>query len=168
VRYRDGILKALSPSQVGTILQYTRAGKITARRWRIWLLSRSISIFRCHRVHAGLEADIPLERQDAFVLVGGASKRHITGLTETAGPLVLAVAARRETVGVRAPLDAPRRSIPPQNLFALDTGCCSGGVLSALALPSFRLYQVKGWRRRKRSRRWILSLSEFTKAGEFE
>ena len=147
VRFRAGILKEIARSQIGTIEQYKKAGKdYQAAVDFMETLPFYLDLPSAIVVHAGLQYGIPLERQKPVVLVGGMSMRHITGLNKKTGmPIWWDSYPKDAKPVIFGHLSIPG-GIPQQgNLFPIDTGCCRGGKLTAVVLPSFRVYQVPGY-----------------------
>ncbi len=141
VRFRNGILPALSRSQVGAREQFWQRGDYDAAVDYMESLPFYIDRPDAVMVHAGMQYGIPMDKQDPRVLVGGMSQKHICGIDprtqlpywcarypKTAKPILFG------HLTVKVPTQ--------ENLFSLDTGCCHGGTLTALTLPDFRLYQV--------------------------
>ena len=96
-------------------------------------------------VHAGMLYGIPLEEQDEKILTGAGFKRENQAIANglfywctlyppDAKPVIFG------HLGIgKAPWDLPVR----KNLWPLDAGCVSGGYLTAVVLPEFKIYQVK-------------------------
>lgn len=152
VRFRQGILKALSPSQMQARAQFERLGKdcYNAAVDFMETLPFYLDLPSATIVHAGLEYGIPMTEQDRIVLVGGMSKRHICGINpQTDLPFWCARYPRNAKPVIFGHLSI-KGNIPRNgNLFPLDTGCCAGGKLTAVTLPDFRIYQVPGWKGRE-------------------
>lgn len=112
-------------------------------------------------VHGGFEDGVPLEKQREDVLSATTSgSKHLAGLYgERYWPDVNSghkpIVFGHHIVG-----EAPQRL--GRNAFALDTGACHGGWLSALILPGFTTHRVKAardyWRAAKR--RWEVPVLE--------
>lgn len=150
VRYRAGILKKLSPSQVQARqqwldreLDYHRAVDFMET------LPFYLELPEITLVHAGVEYGIPMEDQDRIVLIGGQSKRHLCGIdTDTGLPYWCAKYPASAKPIAFGHLHIDPAVVKQDNLFPLDTGCCHGGELTALTLPDFRRYSVPGWQPR--------------------
>ncbi len=112
-------------------------------------------------VHGGFEDGVPLAEQREDVLSATTSgSKHLAGLYgERYWPDVYSgdkpIAFGHHIVG-----EAPQRRGP--SAFALDTGACHGGWLSALVVPGFTTHRVKAsrdyWREAKR--RWEIPVLE--------
>lgn len=97
-------------------------------------------------VHAGLIGGVPLELQNEKILAGVGFKRinafdSRTGLChwcETYPPDAKPVIFGHISFE-KASLHLPER----RNLWPIDTGCVSGGYLTAVTLPDFRVYQAR-------------------------
>ncbi len=151
VRYRHGVLKRLSKSQAATKHQYEIMGidYETAVDY-MESLPFYLDLPEAIIVHAGLEYGIPLEKQHPIVLVGGMSKRHITGINpQTQSPYWCANYPEDAKPVIFGHLSLLGRIPIRNNLFPIDTGCCHGNKLTAVVLPSFRIYQVAGYQRRQ-------------------
>ena len=149
VRFRQGILRKLSPSQIGAREQFLQTGKdYDAAIDFMEQLPFYLELPEAILVHAGLEYGIPMQEQDRIVLVGGMSKRHICGIDEgTNLPYWCAQYPKTAKPVLFGHLSIPGGIPRQENLFPLDTGCCRGEFLTALTLPDFRIYQVPGWKR---------------------
>ncbi|MGB7958230.1 MAG: metallophosphoesterase [Minisyncoccia bacterium] len=150
VRFRQGILEALSPSQMQARAQFRSEEEYGAAVDFMAILPFYLDLPEATIVHAGLEYGIPMNEQDRIVLVGGMSKQHICGIDPQTGlPFWCARYPRDAKPMIFGHLsfggDIPRN----ENLFPLDTGCCAGGKLTAVTLPDFRIYQVPGWQGRE-------------------
>lgn len=99
-------------------------------------------------VHAGLTYGIPWGEQNEKILTGAGfrpeNRRHPTELfnwcasyPRDAKPVIFGHAGI-----AKAPWPFPQR----ENLWPIDTGCASGGHLTAVTLPDFRIYQVPGYK----------------------
>lgn len=96
-------------------------------------------------VHAGLVYGTPLYEQNERILTGAGFRpendRRPEGLfawcefyPKDAKPVIFG------HLGIgRTPWQLPQRD----NLWPIDTGCVSGGYLTAVTLPDFKVYQVK-------------------------
>ncbi len=148
VRYRQGILKQLSPSQIGARQQYFDRGlDYDADVDFMETLPFYREFPEAVVVHAGLVYDIPLEQQDKRVLVGGMSMQHICGIDPTTGyPYWCAQYPKTAKPVLFGHLSIQPKIPRQENLFPLDTGCCHGGLLTAVTLPDFKTYQVPGLR----------------------
>lgn len=146
VRFRQGILKNLSPSQIGTRDQFISRGlDYDAAVSFMETLPFFMNLPEAILVHAGLEPFIPLELQNPIVLVGGMSKREICGIDKVTGLPHWCAWHPKDAKPIlfghlRIEGDIPLNG----NLFPLDTGCCAGGKLTAVTLPDFRIYSVPG------------------------
>jgi serine/threonine protein phosphatase 1 len=150
-------------AQRATVEQFDRAlrseGGTLSYREAIELFASfplSIEFPEALLVHAGFEYGVPLGEQDERVLTGSGfmpQNRHAAdGLfawCETyprdAKPIIFG------HLGVgRAPWPYPQR----ENLWPIDTGCASGGYLTAVTLPDFKVFQVRARKeyRKRRSR----------------
>jgi serine/threonine protein phosphatase 1 len=151
VRYRAGILRALSPSQIQAKGQFESSGAdYNAAVDFMETLPFSIDLSDATIVHAGVDYGIPMEQQNRIVLVGGMSMRHICGIDPRTGiPFWCARYPKDAKPIIFGHLSIPGEIPRNENLFPLDTGCCHGGRLTAVTLPDFRIYQVPGWRGKK-------------------
>lgn len=149
VRFRHGILKRLSPSQIETREQFMRTGQdYEAAVDFMETLPFYLDLPEAVLVHAGLEYGLPIEKQDRIVLVGGMSKRHICGIDPKTGlPYWCARYPRDAKPVIFGHLKISGPIPQRENLFPIDTGCNKGGNLTAVTLPDFKIYQVPGWKR---------------------
>lgn len=96
-------------------------------------------------VHAGFMYEIPLYEQNEKILTGAGfqkenapSKSNLFNWCDSypqdADPVIFG------HLGIgKAPWPLPQR----KNLWPIDTGCCSGGYLTAVTVPDFKVFQVK-------------------------
>ncbi len=144
IRFRKGILKQLSRSQIGARQQWLDRGlDYNAAVDFMETLPFYLDLPEALLVHAGLWCGLPLERQDPRVLVGGMSQRHICGINPLTGYPYWCAYYPKDAKPVLFGHLTIRGKVPRQeNIFPLDTGCGSGGPLTALSLPDFTTYQV--------------------------
>ncbi len=147
VRHRSGILKQLSRSQIGARQQYWDRGlDYNAAVDFMESLPFYLDLPEAVLVHAGLVSGVPMEKQDARVLVGGMSQSHICGIDPRTGfPFWCDEYPRSAKPVVFGHLTIKGRILRQENIFPIDTGCCHGGALTAITLPDFKTYQVPGW-----------------------
>lgn len=153
VRFKHGILKRLSPSQIQTQEQFRTAGKdYDAAVKFMETLPFFIELPEAILVHAGLEYGIPMERQNRIVMVGGMSQRHICGIDPKTGfPFWCERYPQDAKPVIFGHLKVGGNGFPRRkNLFPLDTGCCGGGFLTAVILPDFQIFQVAGYKTHKK------------------
>lgn len=149
VRFRKGVLRKLSPSQIQTKEQFRDAGKdyesaVDFMERLPFFLELPWAIL----VHAGLEYGVPLEDQNPIVFVGGMSQRRICGIDPRSGLPFWCERYPKDAKPVVFGHLSIEGGIPRrENLFPLDTGCCAGGMLTAIAFPDFKIYQVPGWKK---------------------
>ncbi len=146
IRFRKGILKSLSRSQIGARQQYLDRGlDYNAAVDYMETLPFYMDLPSALLVHAGLWYGLPLDRQDPRVLVGGMSQRHICGINPHTGyPFWCKYYPKDAKPILFGHLTIHGLVSRQENIFPLDTGCCAGGKLTALTLPDFTLYQVPG------------------------
>ena len=150
VRFRQGVLKALSPSQIQARGQFRSEKEYGAAVDFMATLPFYIDLPEATIVHAGLEYGIPMAEQDRIVLVGGMSKHHICGIDPKTGMPFWCANYPRDAKSVIFGHLSIGGNIPRnENLFPIDTGCCAGGKLTAVTIPDFRIYQVPGWQGRE-------------------
>jgi serine/threonine protein phosphatase 1 len=146
VRFRNGILKQLSPSQIQARQQYVDRGlDYDAAVDFMENLPFYMDLPEAVLVHAGLRYGIPMPKQDPRVLVGGMSQKQFCGIDPATGYPFWCATYPKDAKPVLFGHLTIRGKIPRQeNLFPLDTGCCHGNMLSAITLPDFNIYQVPG------------------------
>lgn len=99
-------------------------------------------------VHAGLIYGVSWEQQNEKIVTGAGfrpeNRRHTTELfnwcasyPRDAKPVIFGHAGI-----AKAPWSLPQR----ENLWPIDTGCATGGFLTAVTIPDFRVYQVPGYK----------------------
>jgi len=111
--------------------------------WARWLLSRPVVLATpaVVVVHARLDPRVPLDRQDPLhaCAVGGA--RIVIERDEADVPRWFHDLDEPRCLCI-GHLSHERVELVPGRLYALDTGCCSGGRLTALVLPEGRVVSV--------------------------
>lgn len=146
VRFRKGILKQLSSSQIGARQQYFDRGldydeAVDFMEKLPFFIDNPDALL----VHAGLQYGIPMKHQDPRVLVGGMSQKHICGIDPRTGfPFWCATYPRHAKPVLFGHLTIQGKIPRQDNIFPLDTGCCRGGMLTAITLPDFKIIQVPG------------------------
>ena len=150
VRYRDGVLKNLSPSQIGARQQFWDRGiDYNIAVDYMETLPFYMDLPEALLVHAGMEYSIPIEAQDRITLIGGLSKKSICGIDPRTGlPFWCAKYPKDARPIVFGHLYIDPKIPRAENIFPIDTGCCRGGLLTALTLPEFTITQVPGWDRK--------------------
>jgi len=151
VRFKDGVLKQLSPSQIGARAQFLQKGGQAYYDEAVEFM-RTLPFYvelpEAILVHAGLEYGIPMEDQHPIVLCGGMSMGHITGVDPRTGmPYWCARYPKHAKPVVWGHLSVGDQLPMNGNLFPIDTGCYAGNTLTALVLPEFKIYQVPGYQR---------------------
>lgn len=149
VRYRDGILRGLSPSQIEAKIQFQKMNKDYDAAVEFMAgLPFYIELPEAVLVHAGVEYGVPMVQQNRIVLVGGMSMRHICGINPATGLPYWCADYPKDAKPVIFGHLKIKGEIPINgNLFPIDTGCCAGGQLTAIVIPEFKVYQVPGWKR---------------------
>lgn len=153
VRHRYGVLKKLDESQLGTVEQFRLFGKdYEAAVDFMETLHFFIELPEVILVHAGLEYGIPMEKQNKIVLIGGLSQRRVCGIDPKTGiPFWCSRYPKNARPVIYGHLKNKVETIPHrENLFPIDTGCCRGGMLTAVTIPDFKIYQVPGWNRNQK------------------
>ncbi len=154
-RYERGLIaeRHFFKNQRETIRQFREREKILGLSYEDALrYFRTLPLFlefpEAIVVHAGLIHGIPWEEQDEKIVTGAGfhpeNRRHPTELfnwcasyPRDAKPVIFG------HVGIaKAPWPLPQR----ENLWPIDTGCASGGYLTAVTIPDFRVYQVPGYK----------------------
>lgn len=151
VRYKQRILRCLSPSQIEAKAQFEKMYRDYDEAVQFMAtLPFYIELPEAILVHAGLEYGVSMAEQNRIVLVGGMSMRHICGINpSTRLPYWCANWPKHEKPVIFGHLNLETDIPISGNLFPIDTGCCANGMLTAVTLPDFRIYQVPGWKRPK-------------------
>lgn len=98
-------------------------------------------------VHAFFEPGVPLESQRETVIVGTLSGDAYLNRTYSRPWYELYDGAKPIVVGHHDYLGKGQPFVYGDRVFAIDTGCCTGGALTGLLLPEFRLLSVPSPRR---------------------
>jgi serine/threonine protein phosphatase 1 len=92
-------------------------------------------------VHAAFEHDMPLEKQNTEVLCGTTAGERYLEKKYPEGLWTAHYAGEKPIIyGHHVTGDAPE---VVGKTFGIDTGCCHGGYLTAIELPSFAVHQVQ-------------------------
>lgn len=104
---------------------------------------RAIELSDALLVHGFFEPDVPLEQQRDTVLIGTLSgEKYLSEiyarpwyeLYRSDKPLIV---GHRDFLGTGEPF------IYQDRVYGLDTGCCHGGALTGMLLPSFQIVSVR-------------------------